>query len=90
MFTTKYHIQFFKTIKHLYTLDMYTVMKNAPETIWNLFVLLEILTSGLELSEMLNPGLIGPVPVAHLCNHGYSGGRVQKDCGSKPAGANSL
>jgi hypothetical protein len=28
--------------------------------------------------------------VAHLCNHGYSGGRVQKDCGSKPAGANSL
>jgi hypothetical protein len=25
------------------------------------------------------------VPVAHTCNLGYSGGRDQEDCGSKPA-----
>jgi hypothetical protein len=25
------------------------------------------------------------VPVAHTCNPSYSGGRNQKDCGSKPA-----
>jgi hypothetical protein len=28
--------------------------------------------------------------VAHTCNPTYSGGRDQEDCGSKPAGANSL
>jgi hypothetical protein len=29
------------------------------------------------------------VPVAHACNHSYSGGRDQKENGSKPAQANS-
>jgi hypothetical protein len=29
------------------------------------------------------------VPVAHACNPSYSGGRNQKDYGSKPAQANS-
>jgi hypothetical protein len=28
--------------------------------------------------------------MAHVCNPGYSGGRDQEDCGSKPAQANSL
>jgi hypothetical protein len=28
--------------------------------------------------------------VAHSCNPGYSGGRDQKDCSSKPAQENSL
>jgi hypothetical protein len=30
------------------------------------------------------------VPVAHTCKPSYSGGRDQKDLGSKPAWANSL
>jgi hypothetical protein len=30
------------------------------------------------------------VPVAHTCNSSFSGGRDQKDCGSKPAWTNSL
>jgi hypothetical protein len=30
------------------------------------------------------------VPVAHACNPSYSGGRDQKDSGSKPARANSF
>jgi hypothetical protein len=30
------------------------------------------------------------VPVAHTCNPSYSGGRDQKDCGLKPAWANSF
>jgi hypothetical protein len=30
------------------------------------------------------------VLLAHDCNPSYSGGRDQEDCGSKPAGANSL
>jgi hypothetical protein len=29
------------------------------------------------------------VQMAHTCNPSYSGGRDQKDCGSKPAQANS-
>jgi hypothetical protein len=32
---------------------------------------------------------IGWVPVAHTCNPSYSGGRDGKDCGLKPAWANS-
>jgi hypothetical protein len=28
------------------------------------------------------------VPVAHACNHSYSGGRDQEDCDSEPAQAN--
>jgi hypothetical protein len=31
-----------------------------------------------------------PTPVAHACNHRYSGGRDQEDCGLKPARVNSL
>jgi hypothetical protein len=30
------------------------------------------------------------VPVAHACNPSYSGGRYQKNSGSKPAWANNL
>jgi hypothetical protein len=32
----------------------------------------------------------GQAPVAHTCNPTYSGGRDQKDKGSKPVRANSL
>jgi hypothetical protein len=32
----------------------------------------------------------GQVPVAHVCNPSYSGGRHQEDCGSKSAWVNSL
>jgi hypothetical protein len=32
---------------------------------------------------------LSQVPVAHACNPSYSGGRDQKDQGSKPAWANS-
>jgi hypothetical protein len=30
-------------------------------------------------------GELGQVPVAHICNPSYSGGRDHEGCGSKPA-----
>jgi hypothetical protein len=36
------------------------------------------------------PPILSQVPVAHACNHSYSGGRDQEDQGLKPAWANSL
>jgi hypothetical protein len=33
--------------------------------------------------------MLDQAPVAHSCNPGYSGGRDQEYCGSKPAQANS-
>jgi hypothetical protein len=41
------------------------------------------------IEHLIRKMTFGPVPVAHICNPSYSGGRDQEDYGSKPAQANS-